>query len=192
MKPKRDWTCEIKLYHLKIAGFVNRVFGCKKNIQILECGCGWGVVGKILTESGYSDFRGFDIDEPKVDMCVNKLGLKVWNESIASISYPDNKADCVICSEVLEHLDDVTFVKGLAEIRRVMKEGAVFIVTVPSGKDAMRSKKHKRVVTPTMIEEHLPDFELSKVDNTYGRLDMVESNTLQIRFLVYRRKYGSR
>lgn len=45
------------------------------------------------------------------------------------LPFPDGRFDVVICSEVLEHLDD--YGRALSEIRRVLKPGGLFAPTVP-------------------------------------------------------------
>ncbi len=49
--------------------------------------------------------------------------------SVTAMSFAAATFDCVICSEVLEHVHDDQ--KAVAELRRVLKPGGVLIVTVP-------------------------------------------------------------
>jgi hypothetical protein len=46
------------------------------------------------------------------------------------LPFPDDSFDSVILSEILEHVDDD--VRGLAEVRRVLKPGGVVAITVPN------------------------------------------------------------
>ncbi len=49
--------------------------------------------------------------------------------SVTAMSFDAASFDCVICSEVLEHVPDDQ--KAVEELRRVLKPGGVLIVTVP-------------------------------------------------------------
>ncbi len=49
--------------------------------------------------------------------------------SITAMSFDAASFDCVLCSEVLEHVSDDQM--AVAELRRVLKPGGVLIVTVP-------------------------------------------------------------
>ena len=49
--------------------------------------------------------------------------------SITQLSFDDAAFDCILCSEVLEHIQDDE--KAVAELRRVLKPGGILVVTVP-------------------------------------------------------------
>lgn len=49
--------------------------------------------------------------------------------SITGMSFDAGSFDCILCSEVLEHIPDDE--KAVSELRRVLKQGGVLIVTVP-------------------------------------------------------------
>lgn len=96
--------------------------------SILDVGCGEGFtleklrkerIGKKLVGVDFLD-RAIKIGKeihPKIEL---KKG------SIYDLKFKDNTFDLVICSEVLEHLDDPE--KGLEEIARVTKKYAVLSV----------------------------------------------------------------
>jgi len=47
---------------------------------------------------------------------------------IENVDLPDRTFDCVVCSHVLEHVDDA---KALSEIRRVLRPGGIAIIMIP-------------------------------------------------------------
>jgi SAM-dependent methyltransferase len=49
--------------------------------------------------------------------------------SITAMSFDAASFDCILCSEVLEHIQDDA--KAISELRRVLKPGGVLVVTVP-------------------------------------------------------------
>jgi SAM-dependent methyltransferase len=50
------------------------------------------------------------------------------NLNIESIDLPDGSFDCIVCSHVLEHVDDK---RSLAEIRRILTPAGVLVAMVP-------------------------------------------------------------
>ncbi len=49
--------------------------------------------------------------------------------SITAMSFDSASFDCILCSEVLEHIPDDA--KAVSELRRVLKPGGVLVATVP-------------------------------------------------------------
>lgn len=63
-------------------------------------------------------YRTADIQPGRADMVMN----------IEAIDLPDASLDCVVCSHVLEHVDDK---KALGEIYRVLKPGGTAVIMIP-------------------------------------------------------------
>src|SRR3989344_2071431 len=102
--------------------------------KILDAGCGRGFYVKLFTYLGFAQkIVGIDINEVYLQKARQiardnkKVVLK--QGSIYKIPYPDNHFDCVVCSEVLEHLDDDS--AALKELYRVLKPQGLLLVTVP-------------------------------------------------------------
>ena len=53
----------------------------------------------------------------------------VKSENLMNLSYDDNFFDIVLLSDVLEHVPD--YERALFEVKRVLKQNAIFIFTVP-------------------------------------------------------------
>ena len=108
--------------------------------KVLDVGCGEGrhIFG-ILNEFEDVYCYGLDQDIPSLDKC--KEGLEFFKEldlngtvfqqgSIYQLPFKENFFDLIICSEVLEHLDD--YHAAIDEIYRVLKPGGKFLSSVPS------------------------------------------------------------
>jgi len=108
--------------------------------KVLDVGCGEGrhIFGSLHE---FSDVHcvGLDQDIPSLDKC--KEGLEFFKElnsgstvfmqgSVYSLPFDDNTFDLVICSEVLEHLED--YHAAIDEIYRVLKPEGKFLPSVPS------------------------------------------------------------
>jgi len=179
-----DWTKRIKLYHIKVAGCVNRYLADKKDSFIVDCGCGVGCIGKILLDSGYKNFFGFDISAKKINKC-RMLGINAAVGSIDNIPFESSKADCVICSEVLEHLEENVYEKAIDEIKRILKPSSYLIITFPT---SGLTKWHIREISLSEIKEKFSEYNPIEIRETYGRLYSREEGKSSI-FILFEKKY---
>jgi 2-polyprenyl-3-methyl-5-hydroxy-6-metoxy-1,4-benzoquinol methylase len=94
--------------------------------NILEVGCGSGVLAEILIKSGVS-YRGFDFNPIAVEQARKRNGADKHYVADATdpTSYPNNY-DGIMCCEVLEHISE-----DLQTIR-LWKPGTVCVCSVPS------------------------------------------------------------
>lgn len=95
--------------------------------KMLDVGCGTGAVMEFLKSRG--DVSGVDMSDEALAYCRQK-GLKVEKGLANEIPYKENTFDAVFALDVLEHLDDP--VGAVKEARRVLKNGGLFIATVPA------------------------------------------------------------
>lgn len=93
------------------------------NKNILDVGCGIKPYQSLFNAASYI---GIDI-EGGGHKDRDKLPDKFFDGT--TIPYPDNSFDAVICTEVLEHTPDPE--KLLSEIKRVLKTGGDFYMTMP-------------------------------------------------------------
>ena len=113
--------------------------GLRPGDWVLDLGCGEGRhCHGVHLEDGVN-VVGLDMDEPSLRKAMAGVfelpppehpGACAFLKGDAyRLPFADGTFDAVICSEVLEHLDD--YPAALAEIRRVLKSGGVFAPTVP-------------------------------------------------------------
>ena len=95
-----------------------------ENKKILDFGCGENKYKKFFSEKNH--FIGVDIK-------VSGRGLEKKKPDIffdgISLPFENSEFDIVICTEVLEHVED--FENSLNEIHRVLKPGGKGIITMP-------------------------------------------------------------
>lgn len=113
--------------------FKNSLFGLvksRKPKRILDAGCGEGFILLDLMRNKIGQFHeGVDNSADAI-----QLGKKMYPDlpiklgDIYSLKYPDNSIDMLVCTEVLEHLDDPR--RALAELRRVT--GKYLAISVPN------------------------------------------------------------
>ena len=91
--------------------------------RILDAGCGSSVIIQSLNNA-----IGMDFLFPKLRF-LRRYGIPLAQGSAAALPFKDDSFDCVISSEVIEHVpyDDALF----TEMRRVLKEDGTLILGTP-------------------------------------------------------------
>ena len=105
----------------------------RKPKKILDAGCGRGFYLKVLSSFSFiKEIHGVDINDNYLKIAkkinINKR-VKIKNASLYNLPYQDKYFDLIICSEVLEHLEDD--IKAILELKRVLKPEGAIIITVP-------------------------------------------------------------
>lgn len=105
-----------------------------KGAKVLDVGCGNGIISRGIGEQGYR-VHGIDISDKAIEKA--KSLTKLENVTFDNISAEQlvadgNKYDAVICSEVLEHLNEPG--KLLKVLYESLNDSGVLIVTVPNGR----------------------------------------------------------
>ena len=116
-------------------------------LKLLDVGCGTGVLSQLLIEKGY-DVIGIDISENAINKCKSK-GLNAYQQNLSEkLLFRDEEFDCILMSEVIEHIADTFFV--LHELNRVLKTGGVFILTTPNS--AFITRRFRYLIGKTSTE----------------------------------------
>jgi ubiquinone/menaquinone biosynthesis C-methylase UbiE len=108
--------------------FIRKYFEDRKNLNILDVGCGTGALLRELNQ--YGKVQGLDFSPRAVSFCKERGLLNVEQGSATDIRYENNTFDLVLALDILEHIDDDK--KAMAEIHRVLKPGGVAIIFVPT------------------------------------------------------------
>ena len=119
-----------------------------KNSSILEIGCGNGKNMEYILSNCDCNMIGVDTCQNFVDMCTEKK-LQVYNNNINNLQFTDSNFDFVLCIAVFHHLlSEQNQINAMNEILRVMKPGAIGIITCwateqPSEQIENKNKKFK-------------------------------------------------
>lgn len=102
--------------------------------RVLDVGCGNGVISRHLGRMGY-DVLGIDVSDRTIEKARTIAPLpnvRFMKKSAEELVASGEKYDIVICSEVLEHLNDPG--KLLKVLYLTLEDRGKLIVTVPNGK----------------------------------------------------------
>ena len=105
------------------------ILGLIEGKDILDVGCGACLLSEILLEKNYN-VLAIDNDAKAVEIA-RKKGIMEFTADINNWE-TNKKFDCVIVSDVLEHIDDDKFV--IRKIYAMLKPDGCFILNVPSYK----------------------------------------------------------
>ena len=99
--------------------------------RLLDIGAKWGGLGQCARSLNLDiEYTGFDLSEENVQRA-GELGLDVrLADASQRLPIGDHEYDCVICLELLEHLQ--TPIVLLGEFRRVLKPEGRAIISVPN------------------------------------------------------------
>lgn len=94
-----------------------------------------------LLKARVGSYQSADLTAGRADLVRN----------IEAIAEPDASFDCVVCSHVLEHVDDR---RALNEVYRVLKPGGIALIMLPVIEGWSKTYENKAVVTPEGRTRH--------------------------------------
>lgn len=122
------WAEHLSRY--RFAGGVAAHLGRTANILDIGCGTGYGTAALAGAESSAT---GIDVAAEAIAYARSNYGLgrvRFLQGSATALPFADASFDLITAFEVIEHLAD--WKTSLAEARRVMRAGGVFIVSTPN------------------------------------------------------------
>ncbi len=122
--------------------------------KILDVGCGSGLLSKTLLNKGYN-VTGIDNDSKAIEIA-KKKGINGFVADINSWQ-PDEKFDCIILGDVLEHIEDDKL--AIKKAHEMLETNGCIVVNVPAYQ-ALFSKHdialgHKRRYSNKELESKL-------------------------------------
>ena len=133
--------------------------------KILDIGC--GMYPYFLLNTDFSEKHGLDrVIVPNASAFSEKLCIKDYDlEKELTIPYADNSFDVLTMLAVFEHFDKEKLIQILREVKRVLKPGGVYILTVPAGwTDKLLTIMAKfKLVSASLFNEHKDTYTHKKI-----------------------------
>ncbi len=145
----------------RIKIFNDMVNGIGKDLQILDVGCGDGVISEPLMRIGHFVAA---VDLPTVATSAHKCRVSsIMAGDAETLAFADGSFDLVIASEVLEHLwAPESFIN---EASRTLKPRGHLIIETPEGMAGLNYDSHMNYYTVEKLEKMLtPKFAVKKVE----------------------------
>lgn len=107
------------------------------DMKILEIGSAAGSFLTALKQANYIDVMGVELDKDYSQFAIDKLNLKIYQDSIENLDLEPESFGAIICFHVFEHFSDpVEFAKN---VLKLLKPGGRFIAEVPNVDDYLLS-----------------------------------------------------
>lgn len=118
--------------HNLVLRLAAKYLGPKKEVMILDAGCGTG--GLMTKLAGMGTVVGVDYNQEALKYA-RKRGVRVIKAGIEKLPFKNGVFDLVTSIDVIYHRKIKNDVAVLAEMRRVLKPNGVLILRVPANKD---------------------------------------------------------
>lgn len=165
---KQHWWYR-SLHQLVLAN-IKKYFN-RKELSIIDAGCGTGGLISFLRERGYKDIKGFDISETAVQICRNK-GLDVFKGSLNSVTeyFDEQSADVLISNDTFYFFTFEDQREITDAVSRLLRKDGLLIINIPALK-AFRGIHDIRVG----ISERLSDKDIPKIYDKakYNRVEKI-------------------
>ena len=172
-----------KIMPIRIKYILNHVSSKNtKNLEILDLGCGGGLVCEPLAKLGFKvtgiDFVENNIKAAKLHALQNNLKINYYTQDIDDLSLK-KKYDLIILFEVLEHIDN--WGTTLFKIKKFLKKGGLIILStinrnivsnilaIKFAENVLRwvpknTHKYNKLITPEELEKVLIKENFSILD----------------------------
>jgi SAM-dependent methyltransferase len=122
--------------------------------RVLDLGCAAGAITHYLSTFG-ADPVGIDAEPLAVEKARELFpGLRFEDADAADLPFPDASFDKAVAADFVEHVDDDTFLRMCAELRRVLTSAGTFALYTPNPRHLIeRLKAHEVLLAqnPTHI-----------------------------------------
>ena len=143
--------------------------------RFLDLGCGLGRHALLFAENGF-ETDALDLSQYGIDILTKEaqncgLNINTAVGDIHDLPYGPGSFDCLLAYHVLSHTDTNGIAKIIAEIRRVMKPGGEFFITLCSkSSPSYASGRYPRIDENTIVKTEEPE---AGVSHFYVNLDDV-------------------
>ena len=117
-----------RILHEKTLTEIQIKFILKKDISILDIGCGTGGLLSFLRQHNYTNLQGTDYSEYSVHFSkLRNLKVKKVNIDNIDIMFQYQQFDVIICNDVFYCLNKTQIINALQNIELLLKPDAIFL-----------------------------------------------------------------
>jgi 2-polyprenyl-3-methyl-5-hydroxy-6-metoxy-1,4-benzoquinol methylase len=118
----------IKDLYKEFEQYIEYLPPCSAETKVLEIGCGEGYFLKYLSEKGYSDVLGIDLDIKALEHCKEMFASNVLCvDAVTFLKDIDDTYDAIVMNNVIEHFSKKELFTILTLIKKKLKIDGVFI-----------------------------------------------------------------
>ncbi|MGQ0714361.1 MAG: class I SAM-dependent methyltransferase [Gemmatimonadaceae bacterium] len=172
---------------------VEKHFPPHKNAAILDLGCGYGSLIYHARRAGYVNVVGVDRSPQQVAEA-KRLGIEGVTEGDI-LDYlaatPDETQDVVLTFDVIEHFTRDELLPFVDEVRRVLKDGGLWIIHTPNGESPLSNRirygdlTHEQAFTRTSLGQLLLSSGFRSVE-CYEDTPVVRGAASAVRYLLWK------
>lgn len=160
----------------EIVRIISKIMKKKKKLTVLDVGIGLGLLEKeIIKKRGRNiSLFGIDISKVAVETAKKEVPGSFQIGSVLKIPFRSKLFEVVICLEVLEHIPPYKVFRALSELKRVIKDDGILIVSVPLNENleflhnrGLNLSGHVRIYTPDLIKAELVISGFKVVDEKF-------------------------
>ena len=117
-----------RILHERVESVLRQHFGDKRDIQLLDAGCGTGGLLSFLRQRNYNNLRGIDGSADAVAFCqARDLPVAFLNLNELDHFEPDKTYDVIVCNDVFCYFDDTDLVPLVGELIRRLRPSGILI-----------------------------------------------------------------
>lgn len=140
-----------------------------KDANILEIGCGKGGLLMNLKKRGFNNLCGLDVSSFHKNILIEN-NIDYISSSFFDIHKIDKKFDCIISSQVIEHIYDL---KSLVNnIYNILNDNGIIYIDVPNS-----SEYSSHFIKPFHYFdiEHINHFDINSISNLFIKFEMLNN-----------------
>ena len=153
-----------------------------KDANILEIGCGKGGLLMNLKKRGFNNLCGLDVSNFQKNILIEN-NIEYINSSFFDMHKIDKKFDCIISSQVIEHIYDLkTLVNN---IYNILNEDGIIYIDVPYS-----SEYSSHFIKPFHYFdiEHINHFDINSISNLFIKCELLNNGWYSER-IIDNKKY---
>ena len=117
-----------RILHEKILAEIQLKFASKKDISILDIGCGTGGLLSFLQKNNYTNLQGVDYSNNSISFSKSRnLNVKKVNIDNIDIMFQYQQFDVIICDDVFYCLDKIQVISALHNIETLLNPNGIFL-----------------------------------------------------------------